>query len=115
MVTGNAIIRILGLCLIAGLLVAGVMFPAVGGIGLASNQASDTVNSVSSNLVQSQVPVVTTITDKDGAPIAYVFDQNRFNTPSKDIADTMKAAIIAIEDRRFFEHNGWTGGAPPAP
>ena len=113
MVTGNALIRILGLCLLAGLLVAGVLFPVVGGIGLASNQASETVNSVSTNLVQSQVPVVTTITDKDGVPIAYVFDQNRFNTPPKDIADTMKAAIIAIEDRRFFEHNGvdWRGTA----
>jgi membrane peptidoglycan carboxypeptidase len=112
-VTGNALIRILGLCLIAGLLVAGVLFPVVGGIGLASNQASDTVSSVSTNLVQSQVPVVTTVTDKDGVPIAYVFDQNRFNTPPKDIADTMKAAIIAIEDRRFFEHNGvdWRGTA----
>ncbi|MBV9651063.1 MAG: penicillin-binding protein [Pseudonocardiales bacterium] len=89
------------------------MFPAVGGIGLASNQASETVNSVSSSLVQSQVPMVTTITDKDGVPIAYVFDQNRFNTPPKAIADTMKAAIIAIEDRRFFEHNGvdWRGTA----
>ncbi len=105
-VTGNALIRILGLCLIAGLLVAGMLFPIVGSIGLASNQASDTVSSVSSNLVQSEVPVVSTITDKDGAPIAYVFDQNRFNTPPKDIADTMKAAIIAIEDRRFYEHNG---------
>ncbi|HZE00914.1 MAG TPA: biosynthetic peptidoglycan transglycosylase, partial [Pseudonocardiaceae bacterium] len=113
MVNGNALIRVLGLCLIAGLLVAGLLFPAVGGIGLASNQASDTVTSVSSNLVQSQVPVVTTITDKDGVPIAYVFDQNRFNTPPKAIADTMKAAIIAIEDRRFFEHNGvdWRGTA----
>jgi membrane peptidoglycan carboxypeptidase len=112
-VTGNALIRILGLCLIAGLLVAGILFPVVGGIGLASNQASDTVSSVSTNLVQSQVPVVSTITDKDGVPIAYVFDQNRFNTPPKDIADTMKAAIIAIEDRRFFEHNGvdWRGTA----
>jgi membrane peptidoglycan carboxypeptidase len=90
-----------------------MMFPAVGGLGMASNQASETVNSVSSNLVQSQVPMVTTITDKDGAPIAYVFDQNRFNTPPKAIADTMKAAIIAIEDRRFFEHNGvdWRGTA----
>ncbi|MGH3696712.1 MAG: penicillin-binding protein [Pseudonocardiaceae bacterium] len=106
MVTGNALIRILGLCLIAGLLVAGMLFPIVGSIGLASNQASDTVSSISTTLVQSQVPVVSTITDKDGAPIAYVFDQNRFNTPHKDIADTMKAAIIAIEDRRFFEHNG---------
>jgi membrane peptidoglycan carboxypeptidase len=112
-VTGNALLRILGLCVVAGLLVAGILFPVVGGIGLASNQASDTVNSVSSNLVQSQVPVVSTITDKDGAPIAYVFEQNRFNTSPKAIADTMKAAIIAIEDRRFFEHNGvdWRGTA----
>jgi membrane peptidoglycan carboxypeptidase len=112
-VTGNALLRVLGLCVLAGLLVAGMMFPAVGGLGIASNQASETVNSVSSNLVQSQVPMVTTITDKDGAPIAYVFDQNRFNTPPKAIADTMKAAIIAIEDRRFFEHNGvdWRGTA----
>jgi membrane peptidoglycan carboxypeptidase len=112
-VTGNTLIRTLGLCLTAGLLVAALLFPIVGGIGLATNQASDTVSSVSTNLVQSQVPMVTTITDKDGVPIAYVFDQNRFNTPPKDIADTMKAAIIAIEDRRFFEHNGvdWRGTA----
>ncbi len=116
MVNGNALtppIRFVGLCLLAGLLVAGILFPAVGGAGLASNQASDTVNSVSSNLVQSQVPLVSTITDKDGVPIAYVFDQNRFNTPPQAIADTMKAAIISIEDRRFFEHNGvdWRGTA----
>lgn len=113
MVDANPLARILGLCLIAGLLVAGILFPVVGGIGLASNQAGDTVTSVSSNLVQSQVPMVTTITDKDGTPIAYVFDQNRFNTPPRAIADTMKAAIIAIEDRRFFEHNGvdWRGTA----
>ncbi|MGB9280094.1 MAG: transglycosylase domain-containing protein [Pseudonocardiaceae bacterium] len=113
MLNGNMLLRILGLCLVAGLLVAGVLFPVAGSIGLVSNQASDTVSNVSSNLVQSQVPVVSTITDKDGVPIAYVFDQNRFNTPPQAIADTMKAAIIAIEDRRFFEHNGvdWRGTA----
>jgi membrane peptidoglycan carboxypeptidase len=115
-VNGNTLIRALGLCLLAGLLVAGILFPAVGAAGLATNQASDTVNSVSTDLVQSQVPLVTTITDKDGVPIAYVFDQNRFNTPPQAIADTMKAAIIAIEDRRFFEHNGvdWRGAARAA-
>ena len=116
MVNGNTLIRALGLCLLAGLLVAGVLFPAVGAAGLATNQASDTVNSVSTDLVQSQVPLVSTITDKDGVPIAYVFDQNRFNTPPQAIADTMKAAIISIEDRRFFEHNGvdWRGAARAA-
>ncbi|HKR52331.1 MAG TPA: transglycosylase domain-containing protein [Pseudonocardiaceae bacterium] len=106
MANGNVLIRALGLCLLAGLLVAGLLLPAVGAAGLASNQASDTVNSVSSGLVQSQVPLVSTITDKEGVPIAYLFDQNRFNTPPQAIADTMKAAIISIEDRRFFEHNG---------
>ncbi|MGH3982184.1 MAG: penicillin-binding protein [Pseudonocardiaceae bacterium] len=113
MLTGNALIRAIGLCVVAGLLVAGFLFPAVGAVGMASNQASDTVNNVSSDLVQSQVPLVSTITDKDGVPIAYVFDQNRFNTPPQAIADTMKAAIISIEDRRFFEHNGvdWRGTA----
>jgi membrane peptidoglycan carboxypeptidase len=111
--TGNALIRAIGLCVVAGLLVAGFLFPAVGAVGMASNQASDTVDNVSSDLVQSQVPLVSTITDKDGVPIAYVFDQNRFNTPPQAIADTMKAAIISIEDRRFFEHNGvdWRGTA----
>jgi membrane peptidoglycan carboxypeptidase len=111
--TGNALIRAIGLCVLAGLLVAGFLFPAVGAVGMASNQATDTVNNVSSDLVQSQVPLVSTITDKDGVPIAYVFDQNRFNTPPQAIADTMKAAIISIEDRRFFEHNGvdWRGTA----
>ena len=113
MLTGNALIRAIALCVLAGLLVAGFLFPAVGAVGMASNQASDTVNNVSSDLVQSQVPLVSTITDKDGVPIAYVFDQNRFNTPPQAIADTMKAAIISIEDRRFFEHNGvdWRGTA----
>ncbi len=106
MVNGNALIRAVGLCVLAGLLVAGLLLPAVGAAGLASNQASDTVKSVSSSLVQGQVPLVSTVTDKDGVPIAYVFDQNRFNTPPQAIADTMKAAIISIEDRRFFEHNG---------
>jgi len=99
------------LCLLAGVLVAGLLYPVAGGVGMITNQASDTVDSVSANLVDEQVPLVTTITDKDGVPIAHVFDQNRFEVAPEDISDTMKAAIIAIEDRRFFEHEGvdWRG------
>ncbi len=100
-----------GLCLLAGVLVAGMLFPVAGGVGMVSNQASNTVNSVSANLVDGEVPLVTTITDRDGVPIAWVFDQNRVRAEPEDIGDTMKAAIIAIEDRRFFEHEGvdWRG------
>ena len=100
-----------GLCLLAGVLVAGLLFPVAGAIGMTSNQASDTVNSVSAELVNEQVPLVTTVTDIGGVPIAYVFEQNRIKAEPSGIADTMKAAILAIEDRRFFEHDGvdWRG------
>jgi membrane peptidoglycan carboxypeptidase len=108
---GIALWRMTGLCLLAGVLVAGLLFPVAGAIGVTSNQASDTVNSVSAELVNEQVPLVTTVTDIGGVPIAYVFEQNRIKAEPSGIADTMKAAILAIEDRRFFEHDGvdWRG------
>jgi membrane peptidoglycan carboxypeptidase len=107
----GAATRLLGLCLVAGLLVAGVAFPVVGGVGLLGNDASDTVSASSSDLAAGQLPLVTTVTDRAGAPLAYLYDQNRQPTPSEGIAPTMKAAIVAIEDRRFYEHDGvdWTG------
>ncbi|WP_461152998.1 transglycosylase domain-containing protein [Saccharopolyspora tripterygii] len=59
---------------------------------------------------------MTTITDKDGRPIAYLFNQDRTPAAPDQIADTMKAAIVAIEDRRFFDHQGvdWAGTARAA-
>jgi membrane peptidoglycan carboxypeptidase len=103
--------RLVGLCLVAGLLVVGVTFPLVGGVGLVSNDASDTVSATSTDLAAGQLPLVTTVTDRQGAPLAYLYDQNRQPTPLDHIAPTMKAAIVAIEDRRFYEHDGvdWTG------
>lgn len=41
----------LGLCLLAGVLLAGMLFPVVGATGLVSNRASDTVDSISADLV----------------------------------------------------------------
>ena len=33
-------------------------------------------------------------------------DENRVIVDSDDIAPQMKQAIVAVEDRRFFEHRG---------
>jgi membrane peptidoglycan carboxypeptidase len=102
---------LLGLCLVAGVLVAGMAFPAALGIGLVSNDAGDSVNSVSTDLTSGQLPQTSTLTDSAGAPIAYVFDQNRDPVAADKIAPAMKAAIVAIEDRRFYQHQGvdWQG------
>ncbi|KAA2262239.1 PASTA domain-containing protein [Solihabitans fulvus] len=107
----NGLLKLLGLCMLAGVLVAGMLFPVIGSLGMVSNRASDTVDSISSDLVSTDPPLVTTVTDKDGAPIAYVYDQYRVLTPPDKISPTMKAALISVEDRRFYEHQGvdWKG------
>ncbi|MCW0215080.1 MAG: penicillin-binding protein [Pseudonocardia sp.] len=100
-----------GLCLLAGVVTAGVAFPFAAGVGLLSNDAGDSVNSSSSTLVTGNLPLTTTLTDSDGQPIAYLFDQNRSLATSDQISPAMKAAIVGIEDRRFYQHQGvdWQG------
>lgn len=107
----KTLLKLLGLCLMAGVLVAGMVFPTAGAIGMVSNQASDTVDSISSDLVSTDPPLVTTILDKNGGPIAYLYDQYRVPASFDQIANTMKAAIIAVEDKRFYDHQGvdWQG------
>jgi membrane peptidoglycan carboxypeptidase len=107
----NGVLQLLGLCLLAGVLLAGMMFPVVGALGVVSNRASDTVDSISADLVSTDPPLISTITDKDGAPIAYLYDQYRVLVPPEKISPTMKAALVSVEDRRFYEHQGvdWRG------
>ncbi|NUT54162.1 MAG: penicillin-binding protein [Saccharothrix sp.] len=107
----NGVLKLLGLCVLAGVLLAGMLFPVVGSLGVVSNQASDTVDAISADLVTTDPPLISTITDKDGAPIAYLYDQYRVLVPPEKISPTMKAALVSVEDRRFYEHQGvdWRG------
>jgi membrane peptidoglycan carboxypeptidase len=87
------------------------MFPVVGGFGLVSNRASDVVANGSAQLVEGEVPGVSTMVDAKGNVIAWLYSQRRFEVPGDQIANTMKLAIVSIEDKRFAEHNGvdWQG------
>ena len=100
-----------GLCVLAGVVTAGMAFPVAAGLGVLSNEAGDSVSSSSADLVGTEPPLTTTLTDSAGQPIAYLFDQNRTNVTNEQISPAMKAAILAIEDRRFYDHQGvdWQG------
>jgi membrane peptidoglycan carboxypeptidase len=78
---------------------------------LVSNRASDVVANGSAQLVEGEVPQVSTMVDAKGNVIAWLYSQRRFEVPSDQIANTMKLAIVSIEDKRFAEHNGvdWQG------
>ncbi|HEX6340139.1 transglycosylase domain-containing protein [Umezawaea sp.] len=99
------------LSLLGGFVLAGIMFPAVGAVGVVSNRMSDQVDSISTVLVETDPPLMTTITDSGGEPIAYLYDQYRVLTPAAMISSAMKDALTSVEDRRFYEHHGvdWLG------
>ena len=93
-------------CLLAGLLMAGLLFPVAGGIGLVAIRISDSVDEDTTHILQGEIPIVSTMVDAAGTPIAWLYTQRRWIVPTHRIADTMKLAIVSIEDRRFAEHNG---------
>ncbi|MGE2716342.1 penicillin-binding protein, partial [Mycolicibacterium litorale] len=107
----EALARLAGCCLAAGLLAAALMFPFVGGAGTAFLRVSDSANEEFTQLLEGAAPAVSTMVDEAGNPIAWLYEQRRWVVPSNRIADTMKLAIISIEDKRFSEHNGvdWQG------
>ncbi|WP_137814777.1 penicillin-binding protein [Gandjariella thermophila] len=92
----------MGLCALAGVLVAGVMFPVAGGLGVLAGRISTSVATLSSQLANVPPPLMTTLTDADGRPVATLYEQFRIPTTWNQISTTMKAAIVAIEDRGFF-------------
>lgn len=93
-------------CVLAGLLAATLMFPVVGGIGIMTARLSDTVAQDSAQVLEGDAPIVTTMVDTSGQPIAWLYEQRRWVVPSDRIANTMKLAIVSVEDKRFAEHNG---------
>ncbi|NKR80938.1 PASTA domain-containing protein [Rhodococcus hoagii] len=103
--------KLAGCSALAGVLLAGAMFPLAGGFGFASNRAADAVDNVSAELVEGTVPAVSTMTDVAGNPIAWLYEQRRFEVPSDQISNEMKLAIVSIEDKRFADHHGvdWQG------
>lgn len=51
-------------------------------------------------------PVKTTIYDRDSRVIGELYRENRSYVPLRDVPRCMIDAILAIEDRRFYEHWG---------
>lgn len=106
-----AVLKLAGCCLLASVVATALTFPFAGGLGLMSNRASEVVANGSAQLLEGQVPAVSTMVDAKGNTIAWLYSQRRFEVPSDKIANTMKLAIVSIEDKRFADHSGvdWKG------
>ncbi len=97
--------------LLAGVLVAGLLLPMTLGVGLAANSVTNAIEDAKSDPLDGDIPLRTTFTDASGAPIATIYDQNRVEVPLSSISDYLQVAVISMEDRRFYQHQGvdWRG------
>ena len=105
------LLKMFGLCVLAGVLVAFLMMPMASGAGAVVNQTTDAMASMSSSLAKRDMPQVSTVTDRDGKPIAHFFKDYRVETKPEEVPENMKSAITSVEDKRFWNHGGvdWQG------
>ncbi|WP_342320199.1 transglycosylase domain-containing protein [Corynebacterium mayonis] len=95
------------LALLAAALTTALCLAPIAGLGgMAIARTDETMRSNLADLTHGDVPGVTTITDITGAPIAWIYNQRRYEVPSQSIAQSTKDALVSTEDRRFYEHEG---------
>jgi membrane peptidoglycan carboxypeptidase len=106
----SAVLRLLlgfvVLSTIAGLLMAGLAIPAVGATGQMAKGGVGVFNDLPSEFTVSPLAQQSRILNADGKVIANPYDENRIIVPLAKIAKNMQNAQLAIEDSRFYEHNG---------
>ena len=91
---------------VAGVLVAGLLLPWVGGTGLVARNAATLLHALPGELTDKPPAGATRVLAADGSLITNFYANDRTPVKSDQIAPIMKQALVDIEDIRFYEHNG---------
>ncbi|NLZ58887.1 MAG: penicillin-binding protein, partial [Corynebacterium sp.] len=102
----KSLTKLLASTVAIGVLGALALVPIASISGVAVARTNDTMQTNLADLEDGRGPGVTTITDANDQPIAYLYAQRRFEVTGDEISQPMKDAIVSIEDRRFYEHDG---------
>ena len=101
------LIKLLAALIAAGVLVAGVALPYVGGLGLVAGHEADKFLDKQCHLQQSPPPQKTDVYASDGKTlIATLFTQDRQPISLSKMPKYLQDALVATEDRRFYQHHG---------
>ena len=97
--------RLAALSVIGGALVAALVLPAVGVAGIAVRNSTNKFNTLSTPEL-GQLPVRSAFLDDHGKLLAYYYPRgiDRVPVAFAQIAPAMRAAVVAIEDSRFYQH-----------
>ena len=90
--------------MLAGLLVAGLVLPAVGAATWASKSAETELATLPVAFETPEQSQRSRVLDANGDLLAYFYEENRVYVGLDEIAPVMRQAIVSIEDHRFYEH-----------
>ena len=98
--------KLVGSIVLAGALLAGMLLPFVGGTGLVARNSASLLDALPVELTDATPAGNSRVLAADGSLITMFYAHNRTVVTHDQIAPVMKQALVAIEDSRFYEHNG---------
>ena len=91
---------------LTGVAMAGVALPVVGGLGLTAKAGADEFLVLPAELKTTPLAQRSRILAADGSLLAVLYRENRVVAPLAEIPEQTRKAVIAVEDARFYAHNG---------
>jgi membrane peptidoglycan carboxypeptidase len=98
--------KLAGTIVVAGAIVAAMLFPFIGGGGLVARNSASLIDALPVQLTDQAPAGNTKVLGADGRLITMFYSNNRQPVRSNQIAKIMKQALVDIEDSRFYKHNG---------
>jgi membrane peptidoglycan carboxypeptidase len=95
---------------IGGVLAAGLVLPAAATVSTVTDGTAKVFDDLPSTLGETPLSQKSTIYAADNTVLATFYNENRIVVALADISPLIKTAVIATEDKRFYDH----GGVDPA-
>src|SRR3954466_2870967 len=102
----GTLLKLLSTIVVAGVLLAGLLFPWIGGPALGAQQSTGLLGAPPVELTDEPPAANTVMPPANGEGITQFYEENRDPVAPDRIAQVMKQAMVAIEDARFYEHHG---------
>jgi membrane peptidoglycan carboxypeptidase len=90
----------------AGVLAAGLVMPAVAAVGGTTQTGVKIFDQLPDELALDPPSEQSVMLASDGSLLARFYAENRIVVPLDAVSPYMRAAVIAVEDKRFYEHGG---------
>ncbi|MFD7597479.1 transglycosylase domain-containing protein [Kitasatospora sp. NPDC059812] len=97
-------VTFLGCCTLGGVLLAGLILPAAGAVGLGAKSSAEGFESIPDDFKAPALTQATQVFDAKGGLIAKVYERDRTVIPAEQMSPLIRQAQVDIEDARFYEH-----------